>query len=44
MLRFGEIKVAKEEFYGAKKPIHILDANVDTIVISNLIETKNNSK
>ena len=44
MLRFGKTKVAKEEFYGAKKPIKIWDVNVDNIVISKLIETKNNSK
>ena len=40
MLTPGETKVAKEEFYGAKKPINIWDVNVDNIVISNLIETK----
>ena len=44
MLRFGNIKVAKEEFYDAKKAIKISDVNVDNIVISKLIETKNNSK
>ena len=36
MLRFGETKVAKEKFYGAKKPIYILDVNVDNIVISKI--------
>ena len=44
MLKFGETKVAKEEVYGAKKPIKIWDVDVDDIVISKLIETKNNSK
>ena len=44
MLRFGKIKVAKEKFYGAKKPIKIWDVNVDNIVISKLIERNNNSK
>ena len=43
MLRFGKTKVAKEECYGAKKPMKIWDANVDNIVISKLVETKNNS-
>ena len=40
MLRFGETKVAKEEIYDSKKPINILDVNVDSIVNSNLMETK----
>ena len=35
MLRFGETKVAKENF---------LDVNIDNIVISKLIEIKTNSK
>ena len=43
ILRFGKTKVAKEEFYGAKKPIKIWNVNIDNIVISKLIETKNNS-
>ena len=42
MLRFGKIKAAKEEFYGANKPIKILDVDVDNIVISKVFETKNN--
>ena len=33
ILRCGKIKVAKEIFYGAKKPIKICDVNFDTIVI-----------
>ena len=36
MLRFGETKVAKEKFYGTKKPIYILDVNVDNIVVSKI--------
>ena len=44
MLRFDETKVAKEELYGAKKPINVWNVNVDNIVISNITETKNNSK
>ena len=44
MLGFGKIKVRKEIFYDAKKPIKILDVNVYNIVISNLVETTNNSK
>ena len=44
MLRFGKTKVAKEEFYDAKKPIKIWDVNVIRIVISTLIETKDNFK
>ena len=44
MLRFGKIKVAKEELYGAKNPIKIWDVNADNIIISKPVETKNNSK
>ena len=40
----SKAKVAKECFYGARKPIKILDVDVDNIVISKLIETKNNSR
>ena len=40
---FGKTKIAQEEFYGAKKPIKILNVNADNIVISKLIEKKNNS-
>ena len=28
---FGKTKVAKEEFYGAKKPINIWDVNVNNV-------------
>ena len=44
MLRFGETKVTKVNFYGGKKLINIWDVNVDNIVISKLVETKTNSK
>ena len=44
MLRSGEIKLAKENFYAAKKPIKISDVNVDNIVISKLVKTETNSK
>ena len=38
------IKIAKEKFYAAKKPIEIWDFDVDNIVISKLVKTKTNSK
>ena len=44
MLRFGKTKVVKEEIHGAKKLIIIWDVDVDYIVISKLIEMKNNPK
>ena len=44
MLRFGDIKVAKETYYGAKKPIKDLDIDVNNIAISKLVKTKTNSK
>ena len=44
MLRFGETKKEKEEFYGAKKPIKIWDVDVNNIVISKLVKTKKLSK
>ena len=45
MLRFGETKVTKEEFYDAKeKTIKIWDVDVNNVVISKLVERKNNSK
>ena len=44
MLRFRIIKTAKEEFYGAKKPVKMWDVKGGNIVISKLVETKNNSK
>ena len=42
-MKFGETKIAIEEFNGTKKPIKTWDVNVDNIVISKLL-TKNNSK
>ena len=44
MLRFGEIRVAKEKFYGAKKPINIWDVIADDTVILKLVDTKTYSK
>ena len=44
MLRYCETKIAKEKFYGAKKPIKIWDVNVNNIVISKVVETKTNFK
>ena len=40
----GKTKVAKEEFYGAKRPIKIWDVDVKNIVVSKISEMKNNSK
>ena len=44
MIRFGKIKVAKEKFYSAEKPIKSWNVDADNIVISKLVETKNSSK
>ena len=44
MLRFVQIKVAKGEFYGAKNLLKLWNIDVDNIVISKLVKTKNNSK
>ena len=44
MLRFGKTKVEEDKLYRAKEPINIANAFVDNIVISKLIETRNNSK
>ena len=43
MLRFVEIKVAKEELWGAKKPIRIWDVDLDKLVISKLVKTYKSS-
>ena len=43
MLRYGQIKVAKEELDGTKKPINVWDPNVDNIVTSMLVKRKTNS-
>ena len=44
MLRFDQTKLAQEEFYGAIKTTKIWDIGANYIIISKLIETKNNSK
>ena len=44
MIRFGEKEIMKEKIYAAKKPIKIWDVNVDNMVVSKLVETKNDSK
>ena len=43
-LRFGETEIAKEKFYAAKKPINILDFNIDNLFMSKSIEIKTSSK
>ena len=43
MLRFNKTKVAKQEFHGAKKT-KICDVDVDNIVITKLIDIRNNFK
>ena len=40
----GQTKISKEKFNDAKKAINIFDVNVNNIVVSELIETKINSK
>ena len=44
MVKIGEREIAKEKFYTLKKPMKILDVNVDNIVISKSVKTKTNSK
>ena len=44
MQRFRKTKVKKEGFCRAKKPMKIWEVNVNNIVISKLVETKNNSQ
>ena len=44
MVRFREREIAKEKFYAAKRPIKIWDVNVDSKVISKLVQPKTNSK
>ena len=39
-----QAKEAKEIFYEAQIPLKIQDVNIDNIIISKLVETKNNSK
>ena len=43
MMRSGETKIVKEKLNAAKKTIKIWDVNVENIVISKLVKTKNNS-
>ena len=42
-MRYGQIKVAKEELDGTKKPINVWDPNVDNIVTSVLVKRKTNA-
>ena len=44
MGKFGKTKIAKEKSFLQKKPIKILDVNVDNIPISKLVKTNINSK
>ena len=44
ILRFCKTKVAKKEFYGAKKQIKIGNLDTNNIVISKLSKMKKNSK
>ena len=44
MMKFEKTEIAKENFYGAEKPIKLWDINVDTLVILKLVKTKTNSK
>ena len=43
-MRIGKTKVTEEKFYAAKKPIKILDVNVDKIVVSKLVKIKSSFK
>ena len=43
-MRFGDTKVGKENLYGVKKAIKILNVNVNNVVISKLVEKKESSK
>ena len=44
MMKLGKTEIAKEQFYAANKPIQIWNINVDNIVTSRLVKTKNTSK
>ena len=44
ILKFDKTKVSKEEFYGAKKRVKFCYVNLDNIIISKFVESKNNSK
>ena len=41
MLTFGEKQIAKEKLYAAKKTYEIWDVNVNNIIISKIVKTKN---
>ena len=41
ILSFREKEIAKEKFYTSKKPIEIWDVNVNNILVSKLVKTKN---
>ena len=41
ILSFREKEIAKEKFYASKKPIEIWDVNVNNILVSKLVKTKN---
>ena len=40
MLRFSKTKLPKEEFYDEKRQLKIWRVNVNSMVISKLVETK----
>ena len=40
MVKFGKTKIAKENFYAAKKRVKMWDVNVHNKVISKLVKTK----
>ena len=40
-MRFGESEIANEKLYAAKRPMEIWDVNVDNIIISKLVKSKN---
>ena len=45
MLRFGKTKVAEKELnFMVQQRLKISDVNIDDIVISRLVETRNNFK
>ena len=44
MSRFGKAKIVKRRNLWCKKPIKIWNVDVDNIVVSKVIETKDNSK
>ena len=41
ILSFREKEIAEEKFYTSKKPIEIWDVNVNNILVSKLVKTKN---